>query len=84
MEVVMSEKTPLSKERMGEIALLIVMQRLAKDLPSRETLRRDVPNAAQILGINREEAQKFAEQILPEALKIRFECESVSIDWSDK
>jgi len=81
MEVVMTENHKISKERMGEIALIILTHRMAKELPTSESLEREVPNQAKKLGIDPAEAKLFASSILEEAVRIRLDCESVLITW---
>jgi len=78
----MSTSKELSKERMGEIALLVLTHQTAERLPSAEELKRNIPNKAKELGIDPEEARAFLDQILPDAVRIRLGCKSVALDWS--
>lgn len=78
----MSEKMQLSKERMGEIALLLLTHQTAKNLPTVSEMKREVPSKARELGLSVRDAQAFMDQILPEAVKIRLGCKSVQLDWS--
>lgn len=81
---VMSNVTKLSDARMGEIALMMIIQQIAKDLPTAEALRRDLPNSAKALGVAEDEARAFIEQILPKAIGLRLGCESVGLVFRRK
>lgn len=76
----MSQPKPLSKERMGEIALLYVKSKARKDsIPlDPQELRRRSGVTAKELGIETEEALQFLLAILSEAFN------DVVVAFSDK
>lgn len=61
----------LSKERKGEIALLVLKFQKKKEgiklCP--DTFKRDVGNMAKSIGISKEEALEFAREIVEETVK---------------
>jgi hypothetical protein len=73
----------LSKERLGEIALAVLIKRMAVDdnIPSAQTIARGAPDEAKKLGIKPEEALAFLHYILPEVIRVRLGCESVTLQW---
>ncbi len=65
----MADKLKLSKERMGEIALMYVRKKIRKESITLDAtqMRRQIGNTAKELSISHEEASAFAENILSDA-----------------
>jgi len=71
----------LSKERMGEIALNALIQKMTDEgnIPSMEGMRRSLPEEAKKLGISQDEARVFIKEIVTRAIGRRLGCDQVSL-----
>jgi hypothetical protein len=74
----------LSKERLGEIALAMITQRMADDIPTGQQLKRGIPDEAKKLGIDQEELTAFNKEVLSKAVALRFNCSEVSLVFREK
>jgi len=74
----------LTKERMGEIALKLVEQRLMKSsMPAPADFRRELGNAAKEIDVDLEDLISFYEAFLPKVLGKMLGRKSVSLVTSD-